>query len=369
MNEHANPVHIKRRRDGLSARKRLSVDTHAMLRLALGLLLTAGAGCEEPTTEVDEDIPVAKASALTATTEEATMLTADELRRQLGTDERAVFRRVGMDIVEVGLAGAGVKSIAPLKGLPLRKLDLGFCRDIEDISVLAGMPLNTLILEGTSVADLTPLRGMQLKVLYLQDTPVTDLSVTQGMPLKELNLKGVRVADVRPFASMPLSTIWLPGTDVTDITPLAELSLESLDIQDTAVSDLSPLSHMTTLLRLNIAGTPITDLRPVTGLKLERIILTPGTIEHGMDELREIKSLEQIWPSHGTRFTASDFWERYDVGAWTRDDDVPGATEADTSDEVSGPTDRQDLEENRSTDSNEGTADESPDSESPVDTN
>lgn len=288
-----------------------------IVHLAGVMLMTAVLGCEQSTVRVEEDIPVAKAKPLPASPETPPMVTADELRRRLGTDERATFRRVGMEIVEVGLAGAGVKSIEPLKGLPLRKLDLGFCRNVDDISALAGMPLSTLILEGTSVADLSPLKGMQLKVLYLQDTPVTDLSVIQEMPLEQLNLKGVRVADVKPFASLPLSTIWLPGTDVRDISPLSKLSLESLDLQDTEVSELSALSHMTTLLRLNIAGTPITDIRPVTGLKLERIILSPETITRGMDELREIESLGQIWTSHEHRFSANDFWERYDVGAWS----------------------------------------------------
>ena len=218
--------------------------------------------------------------------------------------------------MEVHLAGAGAQSIEALKGLPLRVLDLGFCQNIEDISVLAGMPLKTLILEGTSVADLSPLASMSLETLHLQDTPVTDLSVLAGMPLKRLNLKGVAVSDVTPFSKMPLSTLWLLETGVSDISPLSALSLESLDLQDTTVSDLSALAHMTTLQRLKIAGTEVTDIRPVTGLKLDRIFLSPGEINQGMDELRNIPSLGTIGTSHEHQFPASDFWERYDVGAW-----------------------------------------------------
>ncbi len=317
------------------------------------IVLAVLAGCEQ--SKVEEDIPVARAAPLAAATDTPRMLTADELRRQLGTDERATFRRVGMDIVEVGLAGAGVKSIAPLKGLPLRKLDLGFCRSIDDISVLAGMPLNTLILEGTSVADLSPIQGMPLKMLYLQDTPVADLSVIQGMPLEQLNLKGVRVADVGPFASLPLSTLWLPGTDVSDISPLSEMTLESLDVQDTLVSDISALSHMTSLRRLNIAGTPISDLRPVTGLRLERIILTPQTITQGMDELRTITSMGQIWTSYETRFTANEFWERYDVGAWDTDakDDAAGSSDPDSSSEGAESSEAEDASKDAATESDE----------------
>jgi len=273
-------------------------------------------GCEQSASTSVDQTPVAKAAPSTSTIDVPEVVSADELRRQLGTDQRAKFRRVGTDIVEVHLAGAGVQSIEALKGLPLRVLDLGFCQNITDISVLAGMPLKTLILEGTSVADLSPLAGMSLETLHLQDTPVTDLSVLEGMPLKQLNLKGVAVSDMTLFSKMPLSTLWLLETGVSDISPLSALSLESLDLQDTMVSDLSALAHMTTLRRLNIAGTEVSDIRPVTGLKLDRIFLSPDEITQGMDELRKIPSLGKIGTSHEHQFPASDFWERYDVGAW-----------------------------------------------------
>ena len=285
--------------------------------------VTIFGGCDE---SEPVKIPVAKASPVATAIDEPPVLSADELRRRLGTDDRAKFRKVGNEIVEAHLAGAGVQSIEALEGLPLRVLDLGFCQNIQDISVLAGMPLKKLILEGTSVADLTPLKGMSLEILHLQDTPVTDLSVIDGMPLKQLNLKGVSVSDVAPFAQMPLSTLWLLETDVTDISPLSGMSLESLDIQDTAVSDLSALAHMTTLRRLNIAGTGVTDLRPVTGLRLERIFLSPERITHGLDELRDIPSLGKIGTSHEHQFSSGNFWDRYDSGAWRREKQQPNQT-------------------------------------------
>lgn len=286
--------------------------------LVTGALLVICLGCNQSTPTEADKVPVAKAAPSFTAIDAPKVLSAHELRRQLGTDERARFRRVGTEIVEVHLAGAGVQSIEALEGLPLRLLDLGFCQNIEDISVLAGMPLKTLILEGTSVADLSPLTGMSLETLHLQDTPVTDLSVLTGMPLRQLNLKGVAVSDVTPFSKMPLSTLWLLETGVSDISPLRALSLESLDLQDTMVSDLSALTHMKTLQRLNIAGTKITDIRPVTGLKLDRILLSPDEINQGMDTLRTIPSLVTIGTSHEHQFPASDFWERYDVGTWRR---------------------------------------------------
>lgn len=284
--------------------------------LAISLSVSLG-GCSDSTST---PAPVAKSAPVAASIDVPPVISAAELRRRLGTDERATFRRVGTNIVEAYLAGAGVQSIEALRDLPLKVLDLGFCNEIDDISVLQGMPLRTLILEGTSVADLTPLTGMSLETLHLQDTPVTDLSPIYDMPLQQLNLKGVAVSDVSPFASMPLSTLWLLETDVSDISALSSLRLESLDVQDTAVSDLMPLSKMTSLKRLNIAGTPVTDIRPVTGLRLERILLSPERITAGIDELRNIPSLGKIGTSHEHQFASADFWQRYDVGAWESTD-------------------------------------------------
>ncbi len=289
---------------------------HAKCRAITVLALLVAGGC----TESDPaPAPVAKAPPVAAAVDTAPVLSADELRRRLGTDERARFRREGTSITEVYLAGAGVQSIEPLRGLPLKVLDLGFCANIDDISVVEGMPLKTLILEGTSVSDLSPIRDMALETLHLQDTPVTDLTPIHGMPLRQLNLKGVAISDVTPFAEMPLSILWLLETDVSDISALSGLTLESLDLQDTAVSDLTALAHMTSLRRLNIAGTPIRDIRPVTGLRLERLFLSPERITHGMNELRQNSTLETVGTSHETNFSADSFWERFDGGAWAVD--------------------------------------------------
>ena len=224
----------------------------------LAALLPLICGCEDP-----PPTPQSKSAESYVPADPSdlpTFLTADELRRQLKTDDRATFRRAGQEIVEARLLNSGVRSVEPLRGLPLRFLDLGFCEHLTDISPLVGMPLKTLILEGTGVKDLSPLVGMPLEVLHLQDIPATDFSVISDLPLKELNLKGLPVDDVSPLASLRLKTLWLPQTQVTDISPLRDMALESLDVEDTPVADLSSLSDMTALRRLNIAGTQITDV-------------------------------------------------------------------------------------------------------------
>ena len=103
-----------------------------------------------------------------------------ELRQQLGVNEMAKFLVEGNDVVEANLFRSGLRSVEPLKGLPLRGLDLGFTY-VSDLKPLTGMPLKSLILENTPVADLSPLKGMPLEVLKIQNTKVTDFSFLDVM--------------------------------------------------------------------------------------------------------------------------------------------------------------------------------------------
>jgi hypothetical protein len=53
------------------------------------------------------------------------------------------------------------------------------CRDalVDDLSPLKGMPLRTLLLDGTKISELSPLQGMKLFRAY----PITEQTVT-GTP-------------------------------------------------------------------------------------------------------------------------------------------------------------------------------------------
>ena len=239
-----------------------------------------------------------------------------DLRRRLRANERAKFTLAGNTIVRAELYQSGIRSIEPLRGLPLRFLDLGMT-DVSDLSPVAGMPLQELILESTPVSDIRVLEGMRLEVLKLQHTQVTDLSVLRGMPLRQLNLLGLPIADLQEFSGMPLTSLWVPMTRISSLQPLSGMKLVSLDIQQTAVADLQPLSDITTLKRLNVADTEVTDLRPLRHLQLERLILTPERITAGFEVIRSMSSLVQIQPEVETEMSAQEFWKRYDLGVWS----------------------------------------------------
>ena len=216
------------------------------------------------------------------------------------------------------LANCGVANLEPLRGMPLRMLDLQGC-PVSNLAALEGMPLVELYLDNSSVEDLAPLaKCVELKKIYLNASNVKDLGPLIGLPIEELNLVGTRVSDLRPLIGMPLKMLWLTDLPVTDISPLAATPLQSLTLHRTRVEDLGPLARLRTLQRLHIGETPVKDLSPIAGLPLTRLVFTPATVEKGMDQIRRIPMMTEI----GTDFTddlntlmpPSEFWAKYDAG-------------------------------------------------------
>jgi hypothetical protein len=277
----------------------------------LTTLVLTGCGNEKPAT-----LTAAERARRSAKDDKTTLkVTPDDLRRKLKTNEMATFLVSGNDIVEANLFRSGVRSVDPLKEVPLRGLDLGFTQ-VTDLSPLSGMKLETLVLENVPVSDLSVIKGMPLRILKLQNTKVTDFSVLSGLPLQQLNLLNLPFADLTLLKDMPLQILWLTGTQVTDLTGIPAARLVSLDIERTSVTSLDPLSTVSTLRRLNIAGTQVTDVTPLKTLRLERLVLSPERIRAGMEALRSMKSLVLIQTSIEEEMSADDFWKRYDLGVW-----------------------------------------------------
>ncbi|WP_206028647.1 leucine-rich repeat domain-containing protein [Thalassoroseus pseudoceratinae] len=292
--------------------------------ICLGILVVgSGCGGGESPAEPEAATPVAPAERPSTSKSEkpdgsSQTRSVEELRVELGANEKAEFVERGGQIVAVNLYDSGVTDLAPLKGLPLRELDLRGLQ-VSDLSPLAGMPLEALFAEETQVSDLSPLKGLPLTKLYLSATPVKDLSALEGMSLRELNLVGTSLESLSSLPDTSIGTLWLVDTKVKDLSPLANRSITSLDIQGTLVEDLSPLATMSSLQRLNIIDTPITDLSPLSRLALQRILLTPETIKTGWGVLRDMSSLQVIdtLPLHVIQaenrrpLTAAQFWESH----------------------------------------------------------
>ena len=212
-----------------------------------------------------------------------------------------------------------VRDIGPLKGLPLKGLDVSLCH-ISDIDAIKGMPLAQLFLEGTAVTDISVVKGMPLETLYLGNTRVEDLSALEGMKtLKQLYLMNTKVKDLGPLKDTQLESIWLNGTPVSDIGPLKTVPLVSLTLVDTKVADLTPLEGNMTLQRLHLGTTDVTDLTPLKGLNLQRLIITPSRIKQGLDVIREMNSLTELdvmfpRPRGQRPMPPAQFWQLHDAG-------------------------------------------------------
>ena len=210
--------------------------------------------------------------------------------------DQGQFQKAGGRIVIADLSGVPLKSIEPLRGLPLAKLAIS----------------------GTSVSSLQPLQGATLELLYANGCPIESLAGLEQTATDQLNLIDCPVRSLKPLATARLGTLWLRNCPVEDLAPLTSTGLVSLDVQNTPVTDLLPLSGMSTLRRLNIAETEVRDLSPLAGLQLQRLIFTPGRVIAGIDAIRSMASLEAIDTSFDgdqpVAMPAAEFWRRYDAG-------------------------------------------------------
>ena len=147
----------------------------AMLALAIGC---SSEPAEQPESAQQNEVEPAP-SPVAMTIDGKPEISIATLRKDLGANSRAEFSKAGGRVIAANLMHAEVETIEPLKGLPLRYLDLTQ-QKVDDISVLEGMPLEELYLEQTNVSDLSPLKGAPLLVLRMEHTPVSDLSPLEG---------------------------------------------------------------------------------------------------------------------------------------------------------------------------------------------
>ncbi|MFH1918655.1 MAG: leucine-rich repeat domain-containing protein [Planctomycetota bacterium] len=272
-----------------------------------------------PTPEAETKREAAGSDASPITTQEE--LRAALVKRNPGFDGEVYAQGDGQTIAVVGLGDSAIEDLSPLAGLPLERLELMGCR-VRDLSPLAGMPLRVLGLEQTEVRDIGPLKGMPLSVLSLSHTQVDDISALAGSPLEELYLVRTKVTDLGPLAGMrQLRSLWLNDSPVSDVAPLQTVPLVSLTLAGTKVSDLSSLKGLP-ITRLHIARSEVTDLAPLEWLQLERFVFTPGNIQAGIEHVRNMRSLRQIGTSFGEESEGresdvvppGEFWELYDAG-------------------------------------------------------
>jgi serine/threonine protein kinase len=171
----------------------------------------------------------------------------------------------GLPLDMLRISQTRVTSLEPLRGMALRSLSAGSAKGVNDLSPLAGMPLEVLELGESGVHDLAPLAGMPLRELDLNKTKVVDLSPLSSAPLTRLNINSTQVQSLEPLRGMQITRLILDGSKVSDLSPLAGMPLEDLSAAH-AGSDISALRGMP-LKRLTVYATR--DFSPLAGMQLD----------------------------------------------------------------------------------------------------
>ncbi len=189
------------------------------------------------------------------------------------------------------IAGNPVASLAPIAGMPLRELDLDGI-PAEDFTPLKGLPLESLILNGTRFRDPALLAGMPLRRLNLWHCPLTSLSALRGLPLQELFLEGLTV-DFAPISGMALTDFSCADSNFRDPALLKGMPLRRLNLWHCPVTSIVALSAMP-LQYLNLGLTGVEDLSPLTGMAINELNLSSCTRLRSLAPLATLASLQQV---------------------------------------------------------------------------
>lgn len=207
-----------------------------------------------------------------------------------------------------------IKNITPLKGLALKKLDIGNS-SLQDSVALVGMQLNLFSLNNNNAKhiDINSLKGMPVEYLTIKNSGLTDndMLILKGMRLKNLDLRlnpnltrleFIRdidlemaylaldlsaVSDLSPLKGRRISGFSIGSSKVSDLSPISGMPLKSLIFPNTRISDLSPLSGMK-LQVLQINGTDVSDISVVRGMPLIQLFT------HDCKNLMDIKVLSEL---------------------------------------------------------------------------
>jgi hypothetical protein len=146
-------------------------------------------------------------------------------------DTLSDLRGLELESLDLSLNDISWKELKQLAGLPLKRLDLSYCRGIDGKVlrklVELGLPLEALEISGLDLrdADLACLRALPLQRLGLLDSPwLTDTGVAHlaRMPLRDLTIGAdpgesrITSAVVPVFEQLPLQKLWLPNCSGID---------------------------------------------------------------------------------------------------------------------------------------------------------
>jgi hypothetical protein len=155
-------------------------------------------------------------------------------------------------VAELGAKGITAKNVRREDGLWSVTIEN---QPFEDLSPLHGSPLHHINMINTKVASLEPLRGMPLTYLAIGGTKVTDLSPLAGMKLDGIQAGALKnLKDISVLRGMPLRAIYIDGASPDlDLSPIAECDTLELVCLPKGAKNIELLRRLPRVQRMGYA--------------------------------------------------------------------------------------------------------------------
>lgn len=164
-----------------------------------------------------------------------------------------------------------LESLEPLRGSHLKELNL----------------VETFVSDLSPLATLT-----QLTALRLESIPITSLEPLRGLPLRDLKLvRLAELQDLSPLQEIPLQTLWVSHCPIRSFAVLTDIPLEELVLETVPKNEFAFLSGLR-LKSLQILSPGFTDLRVLEGMPLQILGLNGCRNVDGFHVLSKFNSLE-----------------------------------------------------------------------------
>ena len=236
---------------------------------------------------------------------------------KIKADDTAVMSALRKACVDVGLPTEVEKYARRLED-GTYVLDFTHLKDVlRIIPNLHDLPVSEISMwDCRMVTDLAPLAGLPLRKLVLRAVPAKSYDALKECPLLgELDISGSRnLKSVVLLAGLKLNKLNAGASSLDDLSPLAGMPLRELIVDRSQVSDLSPLASLP-LVKLRCEATRVTDLRPLLSCPTLEMLCIPDKATN-IGELHALKKLRRLsfqWEGAWPAQTAAEFWKEYDA--------------------------------------------------------
>lgn len=163
--------------------------------------------------------------------------------------------------------GCDLEDLSVIKNLPnLKSLYLWDCDNVEDLSFLAEMDLEELLLinipeldDLSFIGDMTSLKDLSINNC---SQGKIDVDVLKKLDLRSLDLSVMNISDLDFLSDMKnLEELIITGSNLKDIEAISQLhSLKAIDFEDCLISDATSLYELTNLESISLVNNSVDSL-------------------------------------------------------------------------------------------------------------